>query len=220
MPLTIHPLPEAALTPEEAEAWAKIPVSIIGDELNRSGVMDAGIKPLGDGRPFAGPALTVDCMVGDNSALHHALTLLEAGWVLVADGHRHVDTALWGDIMHSAAKVRRAAAVVIDGSMRDRVAIAASGLPAYARGVCPRGPHKGWGGAVNVPIQCGGVAVAPGDLVVGDADGVAVVRADQLPGLMERCLKRMAREEEVLKEIAAGRTTVEILGIAAEKVGR
>lgn len=220
MPLTINPLPRPALAPAEAAAWAGIPVSIIGDELNRSGVMDAGIKPLGDGAAFAGPALTVDCMAGDNSALHHAIALLEAGWVLVADGHRHVDTALWGDIMHSAAKFRRAAAVVIDGGMRDRVAIAASGLPAYARGVCPRGPHKGWGGAVNVPVQCGGLPVAPGDLVVGDADGIAVVRADQLAGLMEGCRKRMAREEQVLKEIAAGRTTVDILGIDASKVGR
>lgn len=220
MPLTINPPPRPALSLREAAAWAEIPVSIIGDELNRSGIMDAGLKPLGDGKPFAGPALTVDCMVGDNSALHHALTLLEAGWVLVADGHRHVDTALWGDIMHSAAKFRRAAAVVIDGSMRDRAAIAGSGLPAYARGVCPRGPHKGWGGAINVPVQCGGVAVAPGDLVVGDADGIAVVRPHQLPGLMEGCRKRMAREAEVLKEIAAGRTTVEILGIDAGKVGR
>lgn len=190
-------------------AWRRIPVSIIGDELNRSAIMDAGLKPLGEGTSFAGAALTVECMVGDNSALHYALLELQPGQVIVADGRRHVDQALWGDIMHSSAKTRGAAAVIIDGSMRDRAEIAASGLPAYVRGVTPRGPHKGWGGAVNGPIQCGGVAVHPGDLIVGDADGIVVVRPDQHTGLMERCLKRIAKEDDAKAAVRAGISTVE-----------
>lgn len=220
MPLTIRPSPEPVLAAAEIAAWRSIPAAIIGDELNRTGIMDGGIKPLGDGTPFAGLALTVDCMVGDNSALHYALVALTPGQVIVADGRGHVDTALWGDIMHTCAKARGAAAVIIDGAMRDRLEVAASGLPAYVRGVVPRGPHKGWGGAVNTPIQCGGVAVSPGDLIVGDADGVAVIRPDQLAGLMECCRKRMAKEEAVKAAVAAGKTTVEALGMpGAERIG-
>lgn len=220
MPVLIGKAAQPWIEPGEIAQWREIPVSIIGDELNRSGVMAGGLKPLGDGAPFAGLALTVDCMVGDNSALHYALVELKAGEVIVADGRGHIDTALWGDIMHGSAKARGAAAVVIDGAMRDRAEIAASGLPAYARGVVPRGPHKGWGGSVHAPIQCGGVPVAPGDLIVGDADGIAVIRPDQIAGLRERCRKRIAREADIKAQIQAGKSTVEIFNFPApERIG-
>ncbi|MEZ5925928.1 MAG: RraA family protein [Hyphomicrobiaceae bacterium] len=220
MPVLIKPAPQAWIEVGGIAPWREIPVSIIGDELNRSSVMAGGLKPLGDGAPFAGLALTVDCMVGDNSALHYALTELKPGQVIVADGRGHVETALWGDIMHGAAKARGAVAVVIDGAIRDRAEIAASGLPAYARGIVPRGPHKGWGGSVHAPIQCGGVPVTSGDLIVGDADGIAVIRPDQISGLYERCLKRIAKEAEVKTQIRAGKTTVEIFNFPPpERIG-
>jgi len=128
MPLSLRETPRPFLNADEIADWRRMPTAIIGDELNRTCIMDAGLKPLGDGAPFAGLALTVDCMVGDNSALHYALTALIPEQVIVADGHRHVDTALWGEIMHTCAKARGAAGVVIDGAMRDRVQIAGSGL--------------------------------------------------------------------------------------------
>ncbi len=220
MALSIRPNAEPFLSAAEIAHWRDVPASIIGDELNRTSVMDGGMQPLGEGRSFAGLALTVDCMAGDNSALHYALSSLAPGQVIVADGHRHIDTALWGSIMHTCAKARGAAAVVIDGAMRDRAEVVASGLPAYVRGVCPRGPHKHWGGSINGPIQCGGVPIAPGDLIVGDADGVAVVRPDQIAGLLERCRRRVEREKSILAEVAIGKTTVEVLGLPPpERIG-
>lgn len=220
MTVIVNKSPEPWLESNAIAEWTRIPVAIIGDELNRSSIMDAGLKPLGSGESFAGLALTVECMVGDNSALHYALVELKPGQVIVADGRRHVDQALWGDIMHTSAQTRGAAAVIIDGSMRDRAEIAATGLPAYSRGVTPRGPHKGWGGSVNGPIQCGGIAVHPGDLVVGDADGIAVIRRDQHAGLMERCLKRMAREDEAKAAVRAGMSTVAFFKLPPpEKIG-
>ena len=209
MPVIVKASAEPWLDAKEIAEWRRIPVAIIGDELNRSSIMEAGLKPLGSGESFAGFALTVECMVGDNSALHYALTELRKGQAIVADGRGHVDQALWGDIMHTSAKTRGAVAVIIDGSMRDKAEIAESGLPAYARGVTPRGPHKGWGGSVNGPISCGGVAVHPGDLIVGDADGIAVIRQDQLAGLMGRCLKRIAKEDEAKAAVRAGISTAE-----------
>lgn len=214
MPIIRHPSPPSLISEAAAAELGNIPVAIIGDELNRSQMMHGALKPLGSGR-FYGTALTVECMAGDNGPLHFALEILQRGQVLVADARGHIDTAVWGEIMHTCAKSRGAAAVVIDGAMRDSVAIAASGLPAFVRGVCPRGPHKGWGGAINKTIQCAGVSVSPGDLLVGDEDGIIVISPDQTGGLAERCNQRIARETETLRRVAAGETTVSALGFPA-----
>lgn len=201
-------VPAAAL-----KALAGLPVAVIGDELNRAQTMQAAIKPVGPGMGFAGQALTVSCMVGDNLALHHATALLRQGQVLVADARGHDDTAVWGGILHTAAKARGAAAIVIDGALRDVAEVRESGLPAYARAVVPAGPHKGFGGEINAPIQCAGVSVLPGDILVGDEDGVVVIRPDQLDGLAERCKARIASEDKILAGLAKGKTTVELLGL-------
>lgn len=207
---------EAAYEPvsgAELKALAELPVAIIGDELNRAQMMQAAMKPVGPGMGFVGQALTVSCMVGDNLALHHATALLQKGQVLVADAHGHEDTAVWGGILHTAAGARGAAAIVIDGALRDVAEVRESGLPAYARAIVPTGPHKGFGGEINAPIQCAGVAVRPGDILVGDEDGVVVIRPEQLEGLVERCKARIASEDRILEGLTAGKTTVELLGL-------
>ena len=207
---------QAALAP-----WRDIPSSIIGDELNRTAILSSALRPLGSTMGCVGQALTVDCMVGDNSVLHYALRELWPGAVVVADARGHRETAIWGGILHSCAQRQGAAGVIIDGAMRDSAEITDSGLPAYCRAVCARGPHKGWGGAINQPIQCGGVPVSPGDLVVADEDGVAVVRPDQMAGLVERCQARIAKEQDVLQRIAAGELTVDIMNFPpADTIGR
>jgi regulator of RNase E activity RraA len=213
MTLIIHETATGWLGPEDLDPWRAVPVSIIGDELNRTQMMHAAIKPVAPGMGFAGEALTVRCMVGDNLALHHALAVSGPGSVIVADARAHADTAVWGGIMHTAARKKGVAAVVIDGALRDAAEIRGSGLPAYCRAIVPAGPHKGFGGEVNGPIQCGGVAVGPGDLVVGDDDGVVVVRPDQMAGLLARCRARMEKEEEILAGIEAGKSTIELLGL-------
>jgi 4-hydroxy-4-methyl-2-oxoglutarate aldolase len=201
-----------AIGPAVVEALGAIPVAILGDEVNRSCIMHSGIRPMGTVK-LSGIALTVECMVGDNSPLHYALARLSPGEIIVADARAHVETAVWGQIMHTCAKARGAAGVVIDGALRDSVAIAHSGLPAFARGVCPRGPHKGWGGSINRTIQCGGVAVSPGDLVIGDSDGVIVLSPDIIEGLFERCQRRLAHEALVLEQVSAGQLTITALGM-------
>lgn len=214
MAIEIGARPEGMLAPADLIAWHGIPAAIVGDELNRTGLMHGALRPLTRGLTMVGQAFTVDCMVGDNGPLHYALERLWPGAILVVDGRGHVDTALWGEILHTCAREQGAGGVVIDGAMRDSTAIANSGLAAYARGVCPRGPHKGWGGSMLQPIQCGGVPVSPGDLVIGDDDGVVVVRPDQLPGLLDRCRARIAKEETALARIRRGETTVKIFSMA------
>lgn len=222
MPIEVHSPPDFRLLDrDETRVWSQIATPILGDELNRSNVMHAALRPLAAATRMAGQALTVECMAGDNAALHYALERLWPGAVIVADARGHVDTAVWGEIMHTCARQQGAAGVVIDGAMRDSTALARSGLPAYCRGICARGPHKGWGGAILGPIQCGGVAVHPGDLVVGDDDGVVVIRPDQLAGLLERCQRRMEGERRTLERVRSGETTARVLGMPPiERIGR
>ncbi len=211
--LTINDPPRTRLPESELAAWREIPTAVISDDLGRSGTMQAAIKPLAPGMGFAAQALTIQTMVGDNATLHYALTAAWPGCVIAVDARGHVDTAVWGGILNAAAAARGVAALVVDGSVRDAAELRESSLAVYARGIVPNGPHKGFGGGVNVPIQCAGVAVNPGDLLVGDDDGIVVIRPDQLAGLMEKCRARIAKEEGFLKQIAAGTPTVDLLGL-------
>ena len=181
MALTLNDAPRERLTADELAAWREIPTAVISDDVNRTATMQAAIKPVGPGMGFAGQALTAQTMVGDNGTLHYALTKAWPGAVLIVDARGHEETAVWGGILVAAALARKISAVVIDGAVRDVAELRDSGVAVYARAVVPNGPHKGFGGSVNTPIQCGGVPVDPGDIVVGDEDGVVVIRPDQLP---------------------------------------
>ena len=220
MALVLNDSPKARLSEAELAAWREIPAAIVCDELNRAGAMAAAIKPVAPGMAFAGQALTVQAMVGDNSALHYALTVAWPGAVVVVDARGHADIAVWGGVMRFAAKQRGVVGVVIDGSVRDVAELRQSSVAVFARGAVPGGPHKGWGGSVNVPIQCGGVAVNPGDLIVGDDDGVVAAGPGAMAGLLDRCKARIAKEQVTLERIAAGASTVEVLGLPpADEIG-
>jgi regulator of RNase E activity RraA len=213
MALTVHRNTARRLGRAELDAWRTVPVAIVGDELNRAQMMRAAIKPVAPNMGFVAQAVTVRCMVGDNLALHHALAQSFPGCCIVADARGHEETAVWGGLMHLAARQQEVAAVIVDGAMRDVAELRASGLPAYCRAIVPAGPHKGFGGEVNGAIQCGGANVRPGDLVIGDDDGVIVVALDQLDGLLERCQARMRNEDAIVANIKAGKTTIELLGL-------
>ncbi len=213
MSLIINHPPEARLSDAELATWRAIPSAAISDELNRACTMAAAIKPIAEGMTFAGQALTVQTMVGDNAALHYALASAWPGCVLVVDARGHVDTAVWGGVLTHAAMVKGVGALVVDGSIRDVDEIRQSGFAAFSRGVVPNGPHKGFGGSVNAAISCAGVAVGPGDLVVGDGDGVVVVRPDQMAGLLDRCRARMAKEEGIMAKLDAGEDSYVLQGL-------
>lgn len=213
MSLIINHPPEARLSDAELATWRAIPSAAISDELNRACAMAAAIKPISGGMTFAGQALTVQTMVGDNAALHYALASAWPGCVLVVDARGHVDTAVWGGVLTHAAMVKGVGALVVDGSIRDVDEIRQSGFAAFSRGAVPNGPHKGFGGSVNAAISCAGVAVGPGDLVVGDGDGVVVVRPDQMAGLLDRCRARMAKEEGIMAKLDAGEDSYVLQGL-------
>jgi 4-hydroxy-4-methyl-2-oxoglutarate aldolase len=209
-----HPITRL-LTDAELGCWEDIPTAILSDELNREAGLSSAIAPISQIARFVGEALTVNVMVGDNLALHVAVNAAPRGAAIVVNAGGCLTTAVWGEVLHAVATYRGVTGVVIDGAVRDRESLRRSGVPIFARGSTPNGPHKGWGGTINGSVQCGGVSVVPGDLIVGDADGVVAVPRAKLPGLLERCRGRIDREAGFLRQIAAGGQTTEILGLSA-----
>ena len=213
MPVFQHSTSFLRLSAEEIDSWRDAEAAPLSDCLNRAQAMDAGISPLSPDMRVVGQARTVRCQVGDNSALHAAINLAEPGDVLVADAGGFLGTALWGGLMTEAARKRGVAGLVIDGAARDFTDIVEAGFPCFARGVTPAGPHKNFGGEVDGPIACGGIAVNSGDLVVADADGVTILPLTRLEDTLVAYRALKERETRTLKAIGEGGTLAEIYGV-------
>lgn len=210
-----------ALPKDALERWRTLAPAIVSDCINRTQVMAGAIKPVKAGTRLAGQARTVKCMVGDNSAVHTAIPLMRAGEVLVVDGGGYADTALWGGIMTRAALKQGIAGLVIDGAVRDIAEIRELGFPVFSRAVVPAGPHKGWGGVIDGPIACGGCPVRPGDLVIGDDDGVCVVPLERAESILAASLEKVAQEEKTNANTARGELPVAGMGLPApELIGK
>lgn len=181
------------------------------EAMGQAGALPFAIKPLYQGMRVCGPALTVSCRAGDNLMIHHALTLAEPGDVLVVDFKGMVEAGPWGDVLTAAAIARGIAGLVIDGCVRDAVTIRDLGFPVFSRGTNMKGTTKVMPGPVAVPIVCAGVPVCPGDIVVGDDDGVVVVPLAQAADVLEKARAREAKEDAFRRDLAAGKTTVELL---------
>jgi 4-hydroxy-4-methyl-2-oxoglutarate aldolase len=199
--------------PDVLDALAHFPSSLISDCQNRMGAMDGLIRPLLPGRGFCGPAITVEEVEGGNLMSHAALELAQPGDVLVIDAKGVATRACWGAVQTLAAERLGLAAVVVNGVVRDCADIATRALPIYALGTSPGGPLKGWGGNVNLPIACGGVAVCPGDVVVGDDDGVVVVSRELAGELPELCVVRQRLEQRWTERVEGGTSTVDAVGL-------
>ena len=184
------------LSSPELDAWSAIPTAVLSDERLHRGVL-FGLGPLVTVRSFAAQALTIVVEDTDNGAPRKALAAAWPQACIVIDARLRPDAAVWGGNLASIARDRGVAAIIVDGNVRDIVELRASGLAIYGRGVTPRGPA--WGGQIGVTIHCGGVQVGPGDLIVGDEDGVIAVPLDAVDDeLLERCRARIAREAQGL----------------------
>ena len=177
------------------------------------GAVHSAIKPLDPGFRLVGRALTVDCQPADNLALHLALLQAKPGDVVVVDAKGFTEAGPWGDIMTLAAQTAGVKGLIIDGSVRDADTIVSMGFPAFSRGVCIRGTGKASKGKINVPIMCGGVQVNPGDIVLGDRDGVVVIPAAELDESIRLSELREAKEADQRIAIRSGKTTAQLLGL-------
>lgn len=183
------------------EQAAQFASSILADVAGRRGALHGRIAPLSPTMKFAGPALTVEVRPGDNLMIHAALAVAKPGDVIVVDGKGDLGSALMGEIMCQQAVALGVAAVVIDGAVRDSEAIRELGFPMYAAGLNPNGPTKGVAGRLNHPISIGGVTVSPGDLLVGDADGVTVIERAKAAAMLPLAAQKVAAETKRIADI-------------------
>jgi regulator of RNase E activity RraA len=195
----------ARVSPEVVKKAAQFAASILADVAGRRGTMDGRIAPLAPSMRMAGPAFTIEVRAGDNLMIHAAISMAKPGDILVVDGKADRTCALMGSIMINACKKLGLGGVVLDAAVRDTEELRELGFPVYAVGANPNGPTKFVPGRINWPISCGGVAVQPGDLIVGDADGVVVVEREKAESLLADAAKKVADERARIADIVAGR---------------
>lgn len=188
-----------------AALFEGLPASNISDNMNRM-PGTAGLAPYHrPGLQLRGIALTVRVRSGDNLMIHKALQLGRSGDVLVVDGEGCLDRALIGEIMTSVARSRGMVGAVIDGAIRDAASFRNGDFACYARAVCHRGPYKDGPGEINVPVTVGGMRVNPGDVIIGDDDGVVAIPPGEARAVAEATRKKAAAEAATLQSIAQGR---------------
>lgn len=163
--------------------------------------MDYHIKPWVGDKRIVGRAVTVDVPAGEGDLIADAILQLKKGDVLVIAGKGCCDYSYWGDFRSFCAKTAGAVGVVIDGAFRDVEECREIGLPVFARAVtCITAAKKGTG-SINVPVSCGGVCVRPGEIIVGDENGVCVIDPEEAEAIMEKAEKKRAAQEQVVREI-------------------
>lgn len=200
----IHPRaegPEASVV----QAFKAIPVAAIGDAMSRNvGAIGLHQYHARLEAVLCGPAVTVRVRPGDNLMIHKALMMVQPGDVLVIDGGGDISQALVGGLMRTTCLARGLGGLVIDGAIRDLCEWAQDGMPIFARGHTHRGPSKDGPGEINVPVACAGLAVLPGDLIVGDADGVIAVPAAEAAEVLLRSQAHLAREAVIRETNRSG----------------
>ena len=190
---------------ELVERFAGLPSSNINDEMNRLFCMHDYIKLLNPekARPLLGTAITVKAPIGDNLFFHQALDMAQPGDIIVVDGGSGCNRSLAGEIMMRFACKKGLAGIVVDGCLRDWDGIQNLDMPIYAKGVTPQGPFKFGPGEVNTPIACGGQVVFPGDILVGDMDGIVVIRRQDAGAVAEVAQKKKASEDKTFELMEA-----------------
>jgi 4-hydroxy-4-methyl-2-oxoglutarate aldolase len=191
-------------------AFRNLDVATVYEASGRKGYVESAIKPAAPGNRICGPAYTVQCAPGDNLMLHKALQRAPAGCVLVADVGGLYDYGYWGGMMAVAAMSRGVSGLAIDGCIRDSAEMAKMGFQVFCRGYSIRGTVKTTLGLINYPVNFGQMTVFPGDLILGDADGMVVVRAEDATAVLEKSLKRVEFEEAKSAQLASGVTSVEL----------
>jgi RraA family protein len=175
----------------------------LSDNMNRLAAGGAALRPMHRGGKLCGPAFTVKVAPGDNLMVHKAIDIAAPGDVIVVDAGGVVAQAIIGDIMSSLAERRGVAGMVVYGAIRDAAEIGARRFPVYACGVTHRGPYKNGPGEINCTVALDGMVVHPGDIIVGDADGVVAVPLAHAEGVLTLARAQLVKETAMLKAIAA-----------------
>lgn len=187
-----------------ARQFLNIPVANVSDCMWRMTAAGPRLRPMHAGGRMAGPALTIKTRPGDNLMIHKALMLAQPGDVIVVDAGGELTNALIGEIMVGDAILKKLGGIVINGAIRDSEEIRSMSFPVFAAGVTHRGPYKDGPGEINVPIAIDGMVIEPGDLIIGDGDGLLCVPFDDVQALLQAAHKKQDVEAKMIAEIADG----------------
>jgi 4-hydroxy-4-methyl-2-oxoglutarate aldolase len=204
---------------EIIQGFAGIMTGVVSDALDRGGAMDYGIKPVGPRMTVLGPAITLHSRPTDSLARDAAMKMAEPGDVLVIATGNYTNTGTWGDHASYHAKGLGLAGMVTDGLCRDIVGIREAGLPVFARGFAPNAPIKSSDSQINVPVSVGGQIVYPGDIILGDENGVVVIPQRYAAAVLEASREILKKEEEAMADINAGKFLSPTLDARLEAAG-
>ena len=188
---------------ELIESFKGVPVANIADNMGRITCVGTGIRPFNK-VPLLGCAFTVKAPLGDNLMFHKAIDMAQPGDIIVIDGEGCMDHALCGEIMFNHAKAKGIAGFLIDGCIRDVDSLETLDFSVYARGVQPKGPYKNGPGEINVPVSIGGQVVCPGDILVGDGDGVVIIKPADAKFVLEKSTNQFKNEQKAFEDIKKG----------------
>ena len=195
--------------------FARYGVATVYEAAGRAGLIDVPLTQIIPGSRVAGPARTVRCGQGDNLMVHAVLDTVQPGEVLVLTMPEPQPVALVGELLATQAKVHQAAALLIDASVRDVEELQELGLPIWTRWIRVRGATKTKVGTINEPVVMGGATIAPGDIIVLDADGAAVVPIQQASYVLEASQARQQKEAALRKKLEAGALSYDLHGLRA-----
>lgn len=213
-------LPRSRKVPADAvERFRSLPVANVSDCMSRMFAAGSRLRPMHAGGVLAGPALTVKQRPGDNLLIHKAIDLAEPGDVVVVDAGGDLTNALIGELMVAHARRRGLAGIVLNGAVRDVAAIRAGNFPVYAAGVTHRGPYKDGPGEINVPIAIDGMVVEPGDLILGDDDGLVCVSFADTESVYAVTKQKHEAEQKQMLAIEEGRNDRSWVDAALRRLG-
>lgn len=209
-----HAAPKALV-----DAFARLPVANVSDSMSRMAAAGPSLRPMHASGGMAGVALTVVCRPGDNLMLHKAIDMAVPGDVIVVDAGGDLTNALMGELMLAYAVKKGVAGFVLNGAIRDVDAFVSTNLPTYAAGVTHRGPYKDGPGEINVPVALNGMVVNPGDIVIGDSDGVLAVSIADAEDVLKKTLAKQDAETRQMQAIAEGKNDRTWVDAALKKLG-
>jgi regulator of RNase E activity RraA len=217
MPVIVHSRPSDSVLPAEIERWRAIPVAIAVDVSNATCQIDPTIRPLcppGQQPRLFGRAVTAQCEPPDFGAVLYALDLLQPGDVLVIAADGNLVTAMIGEILGDQVRRRGGSGIICDGAIRDVAQLATwSNLSVFARAITPRGPVAMERGVVNATVRFGSRLVQPGDLIIGDDDGLAALDLAAIRGYIAAAEAKQAREAAWIASLTQGHTVAETFGL-------
>jgi regulator of RNase E activity RraA len=200
------------------QGFRAVPTANVSDAMTRM-AGSPRLRPMHAGGVLAGPALTIKTPPGDNLMVYKALDMVEHGDVLVIDAGGDVAQAIVGELMIARARMHGIVGMVINGAIRDRTAVGAGHFPVYAAGVTCRGPWKNGPGEINVPIAIDGMVIEPGDLILGDEDGIVCVPHRNAEEVLTAALAKQAAEKKQMQDIAAGRNEQPWVDMVLQRLG-